>query len=148
MFWFQEKGTLFPLSTKHTCFISHFSGSEIRVRRFRSRVSSSTSGAFTRDRWLGLSGFLIEVSSLVSPTRFLLRFGFKSSPVSWSTSYIRSINQSALPKFHLSLTAAIPLTRKQWECFSERVLPMTANTLKNVILCWFFFFFFLVLWAK
>lgn len=69
-----------------TCLISHFSGSEMRVRRLRSSESSSTSGALTRERWVGLSGFLIEVSSLVSPTRFRRRFGFRSSPVSWSTS--------------------------------------------------------------
>lgn len=70
-----------------TCLISHFSGSEILVSLFRSSVSScSTSAPWPRFRLLGRSGFLMDTSSLPSGPTFLLLLGFKSSPVSWSTS--------------------------------------------------------------
>lgn len=71
-----------------TCLISHFSGSEILVSLLRSSVSScSSSGAWPRFRLLGRSGFLMEISSPPSGPTFLLLLGFRSSPVSWSTSW-------------------------------------------------------------
>lgn len=81
-----------------TCLISHFSGSEILVSLFRSSVSScSTSGPWPRFKLLGRSGFLMVTSSLPSGPTFLLLLGFKSSPVSWSTSCDGDGVREALP---------------------------------------------------
>lgn len=88
--WPTKQNQLFIWITKLpklTCLISHFSGSEILVSLLRSRVSScSSSGAWPKFRLFGRSGFLMETSSPPSGPTFLLLLGFRSSPVSWSTS--------------------------------------------------------------
>lgn len=73
-----------------TCLISHFSRSVILVSRLRSDVFSSSS---SMQASTGRSGFLMASSpapDAAPASECLFLFGFRSSPVSWSTSWRQS----------------------------------------------------------